>query len=81
MADELDDLVAEVLSRGCRVARVEDPTALRFIEQVTALKQQGKNPNLERSSEILLEQWGIDISRRALSEHTRGKCSCQKKKK
>lgn len=77
---EVDDLLTEVARpRGCRVSCIEHPQAKEFVDRVTLLKQQGKHPNLERTSEVLQEKWGLDIPRRALSEHTRGKCSCPKK--
>ena len=79
---DVDKLLEEVAEyKGCKVQYITDPLAKIFIERVKQLKQAGKNPNIERTSEILLEKWGIDIPRRALSEHTRGKCSCQRLKK
>ena len=78
---DIEELVEEVCQpRGCRVSHVEDKDALEFIKKVSQMKRTGKNPNLGRASEILEEKWGVHIPRRSLSEHARGKCSCQKRR-
>ena len=78
---EVQNLVEETLVGGCRVRRITNKDAAKFVQLVKKAKQAGDEPNLERASEILKEKWGIDIPRRALSTHCRGKCGCQKKTK
>jgi hypothetical protein len=80
MRSNLDDLVTETLTRGCKCSRITNAQAAEFVSLIKEAKQSGKEPNLERASEILKEKWDIDIPRRSLSEHARGKCGCQKKK-
>jgi len=77
----IETLVEEtvVMASSCRVAKITNNAAAIFVQLVKEAKQAGKAPNLERASEILKEKWDIDIPRRALSEHCRGKCGCRKK--
>jgi hypothetical protein len=78
---DIEDLMKQVKAKGCRVSQIEEPKAREFVERVHQDKLSGKEPNLTRSSELLEEIWGIDISREALRNHVRGKCSCKKTKK
>lgn len=76
----VDELVAEVINpRGCKARHVTDPEAVQFIQRVTEAKQSGKAPNIARASDILKEEWSIDIPSRQLREHARGKCGCRKR--
>jgi hypothetical protein len=77
----VEDLVEETLTGGCRVSRITNKDAVKFVRLIKEAKQAGKEPNLERASELLMEMWNVDIPRRALSTHCRGKCGCQKKTK
>jgi hypothetical protein len=77
----VEELLEEVIQpKGCKVRHIVDPKARKFVEEITKAKQAGKDPNIERSSELLEEVWNIRIPRRSLSEHARGKCSCPKTK-
>lgn len=77
---DLDILLKEICKSGCQVSRIENEKALEFIEKVVAAKKAGAKPIIERTAELLEKYWGVEISRRALSEHVRGKCGCWKKK-
>jgi hypothetical protein len=76
----VEALVKTTLTGGCKASRIADKEAAKFVRLIKEAKQAGKEPNLERASELLKEKWDIDIPRRALSEHCRGKCGCRKKK-
>ncbi len=79
---EVRTLVAEVLiagRRGCKVKYIENTKALQFITAITETKQSANSPSITKAEELLKEHWGIDLPRRALSEHVRGKCGCRKK--
>ena len=81
---DLDTLVKEVCKMGCKISHIEDPKAIEFIDKIVTVYQEAPEngkPCLERVVELLQKYWDIDIKRRALSEHVRGKCSCQKPKK
>jgi hypothetical protein len=75
----IEDLVESALIGGCKVSRIQNKEAVEFVQLIKEAKQSGKYPNLERASEILKDTWDIDIPRRALSTHCRGKCGCRKK--
>ncbi len=79
MNHEVESLVEETLTGGCRAGRIRNLDAAKFVQLIKEAKQDGKAPNLERASEILKEKWNIDVPRRALSEHCRGKCGCRRK--
>ncbi|NIO37416.1 hypothetical protein GTO27_06900 [Candidatus Bathyarchaeota archaeon] len=80
MSVNMDELIAEVAQqRGCKLKHIKNPEAQEFVARVTKMKQEGKEPNIARAAELLLEKWGIEIKDRAFNEHARGKCSCLKK--
>ncbi len=76
---DVDTLVEDLCKTGCKVSWIRDPKALEFIEKVMIEKRAGKNPCIQRASDLLMEVWGIEIKRRSLSAHIRGECGCPKK--
>lgn len=74
----VEQILSEMPIRGCRVGQIEIEGAIEFIEGVKGLYKARKKPHITRATEILKEEWGIEVPRRRLSDHIRGECGCPK---
>lgn len=75
---DVDSLVKECHCGGCPARWITETKAIEFLDKLIEERKKGKQANNEKVSEVLSRVWNIDIPRRALSNHIRGKCRCKK---
>ncbi len=76
---KIETLLTEVSNKGCKISLIQNKEALEFVVGLKDLHKGKKKLRITRSTEILMEVWGIEVARRRLSDHIRGECGCQKK--
>lgn len=82
----MEELLEEATHvEGCKVGAIAEKDAQDFLDKVVAMYQvweagdSTRKPSFSQVARILKREWGINISRRIISDHVRGECKCQRK--